>query len=147
MLAYAGSGGRACMLDTAVILIREFRSPGRSADGFVHELPGGSTFKPNVRRRPRTALAPPSHRRRLLPRPSDRLLDQDCLIDLCSQSDFYQTASDELFEETGVRVAKDRLRLEASRQVTRRCRSTTGQPHVPWHMPWHMPWHIPAHAL
>lgn len=27
---------------TPVVLVREFRSPGRSPDGFVHELPGGS---------------------------------------------------------------------------------------------------------
>jgi hypothetical protein len=37
------------MLDTQLVLIREYRPPARSADGFVHELPGGSTFKPNVR--------------------------------------------------------------------------------------------------
>jgi 8-oxo-dGTP pyrophosphatase MutT (NUDIX family) len=29
-----------------VVLVREFRSPGRTRDGFVHELPGGSSFKP-----------------------------------------------------------------------------------------------------
>lgn len=27
---------------TPVVLVREYRSPGRSPDGFVHELPGGS---------------------------------------------------------------------------------------------------------
>ena len=27
---------------TAVVFVREFRAPGRTADGFVHELPGGS---------------------------------------------------------------------------------------------------------
>lgn len=36
------------LLDTRVVLVREFRSPGRTADGFVHDLPGGSTFKPNA---------------------------------------------------------------------------------------------------
>jgi ADP-ribose pyrophosphatase YjhB (NUDIX family) len=34
------------LLDTRIVLVREFRSPGRTADGFVHDLPGGSTFKP-----------------------------------------------------------------------------------------------------
>lgn len=28
-----------------VVLVKEFRSPVRNADGFVHELPGGSSFK------------------------------------------------------------------------------------------------------
>jgi len=32
-------------LDCEVVLIREFRSPGRTVDGFIHELPGGSAFK------------------------------------------------------------------------------------------------------
>jgi len=31
------------MLDTQLVLVREFRSPGRTDDGFVHEIPGGST--------------------------------------------------------------------------------------------------------
>lgn len=38
---------RPYVLDTAVVLIREFRSPGRTPDGFIRELPGGSSFKPN----------------------------------------------------------------------------------------------------
>ena len=33
------------LLDTKVVLIKEFRSPVRNSDGFVHELPGGSSFK------------------------------------------------------------------------------------------------------
>lgn len=32
----------AALDDTAVVLVREFRSPAATADGFVHELPGGS---------------------------------------------------------------------------------------------------------
>jgi ADP-ribose pyrophosphatase YjhB (NUDIX family) len=32
-------------LASEVILIKEFRSPARTQDGFVHELPGGSSFK------------------------------------------------------------------------------------------------------
>ncbi|MDF5756205.1 hypothetical protein [Spongiactinospora sp. TRM90649] len=28
--------------DTVLVLVREYRSPGTAADGFVHELPGGS---------------------------------------------------------------------------------------------------------
>lgn len=32
-------------LDSQVVLIREFRSPARTPDGFIHELPGGSSFK------------------------------------------------------------------------------------------------------
>ena len=50
------------MLDTEIIVIKEYRSPCRNQSGFVYELPGGSSFKPNT--------------------------------------DVYQTAADELFEET-----------------------------------------------
>lgn len=32
--------------DTQVVLVREFRSPGVTKDGYVHELPGGSSFNP-----------------------------------------------------------------------------------------------------
>ncbi len=31
--------------DTQVVLVREFRSPGRTTDGFVREVPGGSASK------------------------------------------------------------------------------------------------------
>jgi ADP-ribose pyrophosphatase YjhB (NUDIX family) len=31
-----------------VCLIREFRSPARTQDGFIHEVPGGSSWKPNA---------------------------------------------------------------------------------------------------
>jgi 8-oxo-dGTP pyrophosphatase MutT (NUDIX family) len=31
--------------DPQIVLVKEFRSPGRTRDGFVHELPGGSSFK------------------------------------------------------------------------------------------------------
>jgi len=30
------------VLDTEIVLVKEFRSPGRTPDGFIHELPGGS---------------------------------------------------------------------------------------------------------
>ena len=34
-------------MDTKVVLVREFRSPARTADGFIWELPGGSSFGPD----------------------------------------------------------------------------------------------------
>lgn len=34
------------MLDTEVAVIREFRSPARTTDGFIREIPGGSSWKP-----------------------------------------------------------------------------------------------------
>jgi len=34
------------LLDTKVLTVKEFRSPARTPDGFVHELPGGSSLKP-----------------------------------------------------------------------------------------------------
>ncbi|MFT4974700.1 MAG: 8-oxo-dGTP pyrophosphatase MutT (NUDIX family) [Myxococcota bacterium] len=33
--------------ETEIVLVREFRAPVRTADGFVHELPGGSTYDPS----------------------------------------------------------------------------------------------------
>jgi ADP-ribose pyrophosphatase YjhB (NUDIX family) len=32
------------LLDTEILLVKEFRSPCRTEDGFIHELPGGSSF-------------------------------------------------------------------------------------------------------
>lgn len=32
--------------DTVIVLVREFRSPARTEDGYIRELPGGSSFKP-----------------------------------------------------------------------------------------------------
>jgi 8-oxo-dGTP pyrophosphatase MutT (NUDIX family) len=34
--------------DIRVVLVREFRSPARTPDGFVWELPGGSSMKPGL---------------------------------------------------------------------------------------------------
>jgi 8-oxo-dGTP pyrophosphatase MutT (NUDIX family) len=34
--------------DTEIVLIKEFRSPARTSDGFIRELPGGSTLKGNA---------------------------------------------------------------------------------------------------
>jgi ADP-ribose pyrophosphatase YjhB (NUDIX family) len=35
------------LLQTKILTIKEFRTPARTNDGFVHELPGGSSFKAN----------------------------------------------------------------------------------------------------
>ncbi len=32
------------LFDSEIVLVKEFRAPARTADGFVHELPGGSSF-------------------------------------------------------------------------------------------------------
>lgn len=37
---------RSNLMDTDMVLIREFRSPARTADGFIREVPGGSSWKP-----------------------------------------------------------------------------------------------------
>lgn len=34
------------LFDTDIVLVREFRSPASTTDGFAHELPGGSSWKP-----------------------------------------------------------------------------------------------------
>ncbi len=62
-----------------VVLVREFRATANGPDGYVHELPGGSTFGP----------------------------DQDALA----------IAAQELDEETGLRVAPERLRPLGVRQL------------------------------
>lgn len=36
------------ILDSEVVLVKEFRISARTPDGFIHELPGGSTFKKDV---------------------------------------------------------------------------------------------------
>ena len=43
--------------ETEVVLVREFRSPGRTEDGFVHELPSGSGSEPDARAQAVTELA------------------------------------------------------------------------------------------
>lgn len=41
---YASSAAR--LLETEIAIIREFRSPARTTDGFIREIPGGSSWKP-----------------------------------------------------------------------------------------------------
>ncbi len=65
-------------LASEVVLIKEFRSPGRTKDGFVHELPGGSSFK---KREP------------------------------------LQIASNELYEETSLKISAERFRYLGSKQL------------------------------
>lgn len=62
-----------------IILIKEFRSPSRTKDGFVHELPGGSSFK--------------------------------------KEDNILQLASDELYEETSIRINTERFRYLDSKQI------------------------------
>lgn len=33
--------------DTEIVLVKEFRSPARTGDGYIREVPGGSSWKPN----------------------------------------------------------------------------------------------------
>jgi len=44
--AYAPDARSHHWLDTKVLLVKEFRSPGRTQDGFLRDLPGGSSFRP-----------------------------------------------------------------------------------------------------
>jgi 8-oxo-dGTP pyrophosphatase MutT (NUDIX family) len=67
------------LLDADVVLVREFRTPARTPDGFLHELPGGSSHHPS--RDPR------------------------------------DVAVEELREETGLHLSRDRLRPLGSRQA------------------------------
>jgi ADP-ribose pyrophosphatase YjhB (NUDIX family) len=46
--AYAPDERTHNWLDTKVVLVKEFRSPARTPDGFLHDLPGGSGSRPNA---------------------------------------------------------------------------------------------------
>lgn len=65
--------------DSDIVLVREFRSPASTEDGFVWEVPGGSSFKP--------------------------------------KDDQLALATDECYEETGLRVDARRMRRHESRQM------------------------------
>ena len=67
------------LLNTKVVLIKEFRSPVRNSDGFVHELPGGSSFK--------------------------------------GHTDPLKIASEELEEETGLKIDSSRFQQIQARQL------------------------------
>jgi 8-oxo-dGTP pyrophosphatase MutT (NUDIX family) len=67
------------LLDTRIVLVREFRCAARTPDGFVHELPGGSSS----------------------------LLGSEPRAIACA----------EIEEETGLRIAAERLRPLGGRQV------------------------------
>ena len=64
--------------DTIIILTREFRSPVNNSEGYIYELPGGSSIKPE---------------------------------------DNIDVIHDEVKEELGIELTKDRFNLEESRQV------------------------------
>jgi len=66
-------------LDSEIVLIKEFRAPARTKDGFVHELPGGSHIK---------------------------------------EGDKLRLASDELYEETSIKINSQRFRYVDSKQLT-----------------------------
>jgi hypothetical protein len=65
------------LADTEIVIVREFRSPATTTDGFVRELPGGSGFTPASRR---------------------------------------EQAVADLAEETGIKVAADRVLVHQARQ-------------------------------
>jgi len=67
-------------MDTPIVLVREFRSPAVTPDGFIRELPGGSSWKPG----------------------------ENALV----------VASEELHEETGLKVDANRFKFVDARQVT-----------------------------
>ncbi|MFA6096075.1 MAG: nucleoside 2-deoxyribosyltransferase domain-containing protein [Candidatus Paceibacterota bacterium] len=66
------------ILDAKIIMVREFRSPAVTSDGFIHELPGGSSK---------------------------------------NETDPTIVASDEVFEETGLRIDHSRIRKHGARQL------------------------------
>lgn len=68
------------LMDTKVVLVREFRSPAATPDGFIWECPGGSSPKPG--QDPKTI------------------------------------ASEELYEETGLKLSPERFKKHEVRQLT-----------------------------
>jgi len=91
VLAYHPNGS-GMLNDTLVCLVKEYRSPATSPDGFIWELPGGSSPK--------------------------------------AEEDPFQVASDELKEETGLSIPKDRFKQH--RQVLRRQLAGTVTTHGAW---------------
>ena len=89
--------------ETTVVLVREFRSSASTPDGYVHELPGGSSpdeaTDPREAADPIEAAGPVEHVGVALP------------VEPLAQ------AVDELAEETGLRVDASRFRAHGSRQV------------------------------
>lgn len=65
--------------DTEIVLVKEFRSPGRTSDGFIHELPGGTVEEKDDNKA--------------------------------------ESAGREVYEETGLAIATDRMRYVGSRQA------------------------------
>jgi 8-oxo-dGTP pyrophosphatase MutT (NUDIX family) len=111
------------MDETAVVLVREFRSPASTPDGYVHELPGGSSRTGSP---PESSSTPKATGADLpgadLPGadlPGADLPGADLSgADLSGAGpDPLAQAVEEVAEETGLRVDAARLRAHGSRQV------------------------------
>ncbi|WP_433244757.1 hypothetical protein [Actinomadura nitritigenes] len=112
--------------ETTVVLVREFRSPASTPDGYVHELPGGSSpakaatpaeaspaepASPAEAATPAEAASPIQAASPAEPAGPTETGGVTLLAEVLAQ------AVDELVEETGLRVDAGRLRAHGSRQV------------------------------
>ncbi|MEU6751337.1 hypothetical protein ABZ914_34420 [Spirillospora sp. NPDC046719] len=113
--------------ETTVVLVREFRSPASTPDGYVHELPGGSS--PAKAASPSQAASPTEP---ASPTEAATLTEPASPAEPASPigsaeptenggvtlaGEVLAQAVDELVEETGLRVDAGRFRAHGSRQV------------------------------
>ncbi|MFF0524159.1 hypothetical protein ACFYTC_36145 [Actinomadura nitritigenes] len=119
--------------ETTVVLVREFRSPASTPDGFVHELPGGSSpAKAATLAEPATAVQaatpaePASPAEAAKPTAAAKPTEAASLTGAAKPTEtggvtllaeVLGQAVDELVEETGLRVDAGRFRAHGSRQV------------------------------
>lgn len=89
--------------ETTVVLVREFRSPASTPDGYVHELPGGSS--PDVVAGPTEAADPVE------------VAVPAAGVGTALPVEPLAQAVEEVVEETGLRVDAGRFRAHGSRQV------------------------------
>ncbi|MBD2895667.1 hypothetical protein amrb99_46060 [Actinomadura sp. RB99] len=107
--------------ETTVVLVREFRSPASTPDGYVHELPGGSSpAKAATPAEPATPVQAASPAEPASPTEPASLTGAAKPTEtggVAVLAEVLDQAVDELVEETGLRVDAGRFRAHGSRQV------------------------------
>ncbi|MGI5325625.1 hypothetical protein [Actinomadura nitritigenes] len=101
--------------ETTVVLVREFRSPASTPDGYVHELPGGSS--PAQAARPAQAASLTKATNPTGAADPAEVADSAETGGVALPVEPLAQAVDELVEETGLRIDAGRFRAHGSRQV------------------------------
>jgi 8-oxo-dGTP pyrophosphatase MutT (NUDIX family) len=101
--------------ETTVVFVREFRSPASTPDGYVHELPGGSS--PAEAATPTAAATSTAAANPAEAADGADAADHTETGGVSSPVEPLAQAVEELAEETGLRVDASRFRAHGSRQV------------------------------